>query len=508
MSLGTITSRLLGLARDVAMAAFFDRQVTDAWTAAFRLPNLFRRVFGEGSLAVSFIPLFIDLRRQDRLQSSQADRARNLVNGFYSLLLLVMGGITLMGLVWMEPLLRLLLDSNYVQNRVAFDLTLQMARIMFGFVFCIVSYAYFMGILQALGDFAWAALAPAFFNLTMLVFLFLPSAWFHFKGEQLAWGVLIGGLLQALVLVPVLRNRNYFPRMGRLYAGPDLRLLLRRMLPGLLGMGLMQIFAVINLHFASRLGEGVLSAIYWADRLLELPLSLVTVSLSSALLPLLSEHWSRKETKEILQLEGEQLIVNGFWIVPAAVGLYVLAGPLVEVLFFRGAFTVTDLERTSEVLRIYAGSLLMASLIRLLLPVLYACHHVGAAALSALICLFLHILIAPLWMDFWGLQGLILSTVLSSFLHLILVLGLIYFKVGRPSWRNVFLKYLGFAALSLPLLLCPWIYSWSSGFARAKVVALTFALLWAVLSYFGLGLLFRVRELELLRNYLPWAREE
>lgn len=497
MSLGTMTSRILGLGRDVAMAALFDRRVTDAWTAAFRLPNLFRRLFGEGSLSVSFIPLFVDLRVQD----SSERRARNLVNGFYTLLLLAMAVLTLWGLFFMEPLLRWILDRSYQLDQEKFALTVQMARIMFGFVFFVVSYAYFMGILQALGEFTWPALAPAVFNLTMLVFTFLPDTWFRQHGGGLAWGVLVGGFLQAFVLVPVLQNKNYFPRIVWKGLSEDMRRLLARMGPGLIGMGLVQFMAIVNLHFASRLGEGVLSAIYWADRLLELPLSLVAVSLSSALLPTLSELWSRGRREEIFQTAGEQLIVNGFWVVPSAVGMFVLAGPLVEVLFMRGHFSAEDLRRTTEVLQIYAGSLLALSLVRLLLPMLYAAHRVWGALLCTGISLLVHLLIAPLWMKTAGLQGLIYSTLFSSILNLLLVFLLVVVTLGRPSWGVVVKKYAQFFLLSAGIALCGVLFSWLKGVSGSPLLALLVCLIFSALTYFGLGRAFRVHELFYLEKF-------
>jgi len=199
---------MLGLLRDVAMAAFFERMVTDAWAAAFRFPNLFRRLLGEGSLSVSFIPVFIEARSED----PSGVRARNLANGLYTLLLITMGALTLAGVLFTDDLFRLILSADYVQIAEKWDLTVRLGRIMFAFVFFVSTSAYFAGLLNSLGSFGLPALAPALLNIAMLVFTFLPVGWFPQVGDGLAWGVLIGGLLQAALLWWALWTRDYLPR--------------------------------------------------------------------------------------------------------------------------------------------------------------------------------------------------------------------------------------------------------------------------------------------------------
>ncbi|KYG62360.1 hypothetical protein AZI86_16110 [Bdellovibrio bacteriovorus] len=208
MASGTLTSRILGLFRDIALGALFDRTVTDAWTAAFRIPNLFRRLLGEGSLSVSFIPVFMEEKAGD----PSGLRAKNVANGVYSVLLIGMGILTLLGVVFVEPLFRLLLSDLYVLSAEKWELTLRMGRIMFGFTFFVTMYAFYMGLLNALGSFGLPALAPALLNVSMLIFTFMPPEWFQGAGDGLAWGVLVGGMLQAGLLFLGLRSRGGLPR--------------------------------------------------------------------------------------------------------------------------------------------------------------------------------------------------------------------------------------------------------------------------------------------------------
>jgi putative peptidoglycan lipid II flippase len=295
MALGTFSSRILGLVRDQLFAAMFPATVRDAWTAAFRLPNMFRRLLGEGSLSVSFIPIFV----QSRVDDPTGVRAQNLVSSFYTLLLIVLSVLTAIGTIWPEAFLNVLLDPHFSDIPGKFELTVRMSRIMFVFIFLMSTYAYFMGILNALGRYGLPAMAPTLFNVAMIISNFVPQRWLHSPGDAIAWGVVAGGALQMLILIPALRKANFFPKLKWDLSNPDVLRILRNMIPGMLGLGLLQITTIVNLRFASSLGEGPITYIYLADRLLELPLSLVSVSLGTALLPTLASLWSSDQKKKM-----------------------------------------------------------------------------------------------------------------------------------------------------------------------------------------------------------------
>lgn len=490
LSAGTMTSRILGLLRDMAMAAYFDRTVTDAWAAAFRLPNFFRRLLGEGSLSLSFIPVFVEIGGPTRNA-----RGRNLVNAFYTFLLVFLAVLTIWGFLLIEPLLKILLDSSYLYDREKYVLTVKMARLMFGFVFFIASYAYFMAILQALGEFRWPAFAPLFFNIAMIGFTLMPNSWFTFPGEGLAWGVLIGGILQASVLVPILANKRYFPTVQWTGMTDDLKRLLKRVFPAICGLGVLQLMTLINLHFASALGTGVISALYWGDRLLELPLSLVAVSLSAAILPLLSEHWSREEKSKLRDLQSEQLLTSGVWMVPSAFGLYFLAAPIVEVLFHRGQFGARDLEQTSLIVKIYALSLISLSGSRLLLNAMAAAHEMTKAASVSILALVVHVVLAPSLMSRYGLAGLMYSTLAANTLQFLLLALLFHWKIGTLGWMRLIGKYLVLAVFSLGIAASPFVYQYTLAHGLPAWMSLGIGLLIGGGVYLLLGRLTRFHEI-------------
>ncbi len=416
MAFGTMTSRVLGQLRESLLAAYFDKRITDAWSAAFRLPNMFRRLLGEGSLSVSFIPVFVESRLDNQF------RAQNLVNSIYTFLLMVLGVLTTLGVLYPEPLLNLILDSNYILDTEKYLLTLRLTKIMFGFIFFISSYAFMMGILNALGQFALPAVAPTLWNLAMIAFTIAPQGWFPVVGDQLGWGVLIGGVLQAAILIPALSKAGYFPRFSLDFRNADFQRVLRNMLPGMLGMGLLQFTTIINLHFSSSLTEGTISYINYVDRLIELPLSLISVSLGTALLPMLSGLFSRNDKTKMSAEAQKYLELNLLLSMSAAAGLYVLAQPIIQLLFGRGRFHLADVVLTAQILKTYCWIMIFSSAVRVLTPAYYAVKNTWFPAVISAICLLTHVILAPRLMANYQVYGLMISTTISAALNLTLLL--------------------------------------------------------------------------------------
>lgn len=425
MASGTMASRVLGLVRDQLFLSLFPRFVTDAWTAAFRLPNMFRRLLGEGSLSVSFIPIFVEARQKDHLDQNGGADSKNFVNSMALVLFVFLTVLTALGILFSKEVMGIMLDENFKQIPGQFELAVRMSQIMFGFIFLMSFYAFFMGILNALGIYGLPATAPVFFNIAMIMANFVPHHWLPVEGDALAWGVLLGGVFQLGVLVPKLIEKNYFPKLTWQKIHPRVFLVLRNMGPGLIGMGLLQITTFINTHFASSLGSGTLSSIYAADRLLELPLSLISVSMGTALLPTLASFWSQGKKEKMMQTLQENLLVCLFVGLPCAMGLFVLAEPIITLLFRYNKFGTEDVLRTASVLQMYSLILLSASSVRIITPCYYAIQNTWFPAVVSLICLIAHVIAAPLLMEHFGLRGLIFSTFVSGFLNLILLLSFI-----------------------------------------------------------------------------------
>ncbi len=423
MSVGTLLSRVLGLARDTALAAMFPRMITDAYVVAFRLPNLFRRILGEGSLAASFVPIFVGLleHRAGLSKDEAARQAQQFSNSIFTLLTGLTALLSVLGVLFMDPIMSVLVSGEGYQSVPGkFELTVQMGQIMFSFLFLVMTYAYLSSVLNAYKNFFIPAMAPAGFNLLLVIFTFLPA--FHFEGDQLAWGVIAGGALQlALVVVPLVRS-GAMPTLTRHILGPGVFLFFRNFFPSLIGMSVLQILALMNVMFASRLPQGAHSYIYLADRLLEFPQSLLSVSLGVALLPTLSEFWARGEKTKMVEVSKKHVRLLLFMSLPSAVGLFVLAQPIVEVVYMRGSFTLQDAAVTAQVLQIYAFVLVFAGIHRVIVPNFYAMKNTWLPAVLAAVCVVAHYFVATWAVDAYGIVGLTGATAFTGFLNLVLLL--------------------------------------------------------------------------------------
>lgn len=440
MAFGTMTSRVLGLLRESLLAALFDKSITDAFNAAFRIPNLFRRLLGEGSLSVSFIPVFIDAKAES------TERAQNLVNSFYSILLILLSVLTTLGVLFSDEFLRLLLSPEFISNTEKMILTEHMAKIMFLFIFFISSFAFAMGILNSLGAFFWPAIAPTFWNIAMVISTIWPTRWlpdsYAKYGDQLAWGVVIGGVLQVAVLIPSLVRRGYLPKpnfnLKKLFTNRDSMIVFKNMVPGLIGMGLLQVNTVINLRFSSQFKEGTVSYINYVDRLIELPLSLIAVSLGTALLPRLSSLWAGHDRDGFSKMTQRSLELNVYLSILSAAGLFVLAEPIVALLYGRGKFSVNDVLITAEILKSYCWIMIFSSGVRVLTPAYFAVKNTWFPALTSGLCVVIHISIAPFLMAKYQVHGLMFSTIISATLNFIVLLG--FFPIFITQFQ--YLKFL------------------------------------------------------------------
>jgi putative peptidoglycan lipid II flippase len=506
MAFGTMTSRVLGLIRDQVFTALFNSTVTDAWVVAFRIPNMFRRLLGEGSLSVSFIPVFVDAQVGDET----GVRSRNLVNGFYTMLLIFLGVLTALGILFSEPIVRMIVEDHFDAIPGKFELTVHMTQIMFGFIFLMSTYAYFMGILNALGQYALPAMAPTFFNIAMIASNFWPMEWQSQSGEALAWGVLVGGFLQTGILIPSLIKSGFFPKIRWLGWTQDISKVWLNMIPGMLGMGLLQIMTIVNTNFTSSLGKKANTAIYLADRLLELPLSLVSVSLGTALLPTLAALWARGEKAKTTETANYYLRLNLFVAVPAALGLYFLAVPIVQLLFERGQFTPEDSLYTASVLEIYAFTLILSSSVRVIVPSYYAVKNTWFPAVVSGVCIVVHILVAPIWMQQWGIRGLVGSTCMTAGLNLLCLIAFYRQFIGPLGIGKILVSIFKFTVAGVVLAGICQIYPYvvgvfmnlGLGVLIPRLISVIFVIGFAAIGYSVVSYLLKTEEFHHVFNSL------
>lgn len=485
--MGTIFSRILGYARDAAMLALFSRTVTDAFVVAFRFPNLVRRLFGEGSLTISFMPVYIDELHAD----ASGERARKLANAVFTLLSSLTMTLAILAYVFMEPILKLWVgnEAGFASVPGKLELTETLARIMVIYVVLVTSYAFVMGIANALHKFFIPAVAPAAFNLVVIIFAMLPQNLMEVPGALLAWGVVAGGVIQFLLVAVMLWREGYLPRPTIQIRAPGVWTVLRNLGPGLIGLGIYQVMTIANTFFAARLPEGTQSFLYAGDRILELPQSIIAISLGTALLPIFSRQVARGEREAMLETARDGLSAMLFLALPSALGMWLLSKPIVEVLFMRGAFGTEDVLTTSGIIEIYAALLVASSMAKVTVPAFYALKNTWLPATIAGFVLVAHLILAYFWVDIYGVRGLALATTVSGALNMLALQVAFQFMIGpMPLIRS-----LGEIARMIPALagmgvviwaLQLWTQTISLSSLPIRATVLTLIIVIAVATYF------------------------
>jgi len=431
----TLLSRIFGYVRDMVFALFFGAgPVSDAFIAAFRIPNLLRRLFGEGSLTIAFIPVFTEYLTNDG--KPEAFRLAGAAARLLSVILVV---TAILGIL-LSPLIMKVVAFGFTGSPETFSLSVTLSRIMFPYVICICLVAFSMGVLNALGYFAAPALAPVFLNVGMIGAMVLVS-WYTdditLKARGLAVGVLIGGVLQLLLQVPFLIRAGFRFWHSVRMVHPGMKRIGTLMLPATFGAAVFQINTVIQTLLASFLPLGSLSYLYYADRLVQFPLAIFGTAVATAVLPSLSRQ-AAAEDHEALQATFAYALKLVFFITaPSMVGLIVLREPIVALLFKRGAFGPDATKLTAEALLYYSMGLWAFSAVRILYNTFYALQDTKTPVKMAILSILANTVFGLLLMKPMGHAGLALSLSLASVLNLLLLVRYLKSRLGGLAWAGV-----------------------------------------------------------------------
>ena len=428
MSVTTMLSRILGYFRDNLQATILGAaNLSDAFIIAYRIPNLLRRLVGEGALTSAFVPTF-----SRYLKDRDPEKLWRFANRMFYTLLLILTVITLLGIVFSPQLVKVLAYGFRVSPD-KWELTVSLNRLMFPYIFCISLAALASGVLNSFGSFALPAFTPVLLNLSIIFSALLFSRRFPNPAYAFAWGVLIGGLLQFLVQVPSLVRRGMTFRPEVSLSDPGVRQVGRLMLPRIFGAGITQINLIVDSQFASLLAAGSVSHLYYAGRVTELTLGIFAISLSTVILPTLSRLAAEGKGEEVRQTLRTALQLIFFICVPAAVGLIALRVPITSILFERGRFDAAATHFTATALAYYAVGLLPFAAVNVLAAAFYAHQDTGTPVKVAFVTFFVHLGLA-----FWlrgPLQsgGIALSTSISAVLDMVLLFHLFSRRWG-PLW--------------------------------------------------------------------------
>ncbi len=363
----TLLSRILGLVRDIVFARFFGASlVMDAFLVANRIPNMLRRFFAEGAFSQGFVPVMA--RYRERHSHEDAQEFVDAVAGTFGVLLFL---VTLAGVV-AAPLLVAVVAPGFIGSDGRFDLATLMLRFTFPYLFFVSLTAFAGGILNTYGRFGVPAFTPVILNIVLISGAIWLAPLLEEPGMALAYSVFIAGVLQLLFQLPFLAHVRALPRPRWALDHAGVRRVSTLMLPAIFGSSVAQINVLVGGIIASMLGVGKISLLYYSDRLMEFPLGLFGIALATVTLPALSRHFANDSMANFSATLDWSMKLVLLIAVPAAVGLIILAQPLVATIFYGGEFTAFDVDMTALALQAFAIGLVGFSFIKILAPAFFA----------------------------------------------------------------------------------------------------------------------------------------
>lgn len=430
----TLISRILGYVRDIMMASALGAgMVADAFFVAFRLPNFFRQLSAEGALSNAFVPIF-----SGKIIENGPHAAIPFASAVLSWLVLILT-ITCIVMMYFMPEVMQLLAFGFADAPEKMAVAVTLGRIVFPYLLFISVVSLFSGMLQSMGKFIVGSLCPIILNIGMILGLWWFGSFGPTAAHILSYSVIVSGIFQVWLLwVFVSRSglRLYF---APLKLTPDIRQLFRRMVPGVIGGGVTQLNLWINTIVATTI-PGAVSYLYYADRIVQLPLALIGTALSVTLLPTLSKYIKTDQLTLAIDTKNRSIESAMLLVLPASVGAFMIAEPLIGAMFQRGAFTLQETLGTAAALQAYAVGLPAFVLVKLFLPSFFAVGDTKTPVKIALVCLLLNVTLSLLLVKPYGHVGLALTTSMASWLNFFLLVMVLSIKGRYHLERHVILS--------------------------------------------------------------------
>ena len=493
ISVGTALSRVLGFVRDIMFAAFFGTGVyAQAFVVAFRIPNLLRDLIGEGAANAAFVPVLTE----ELAKKSKKDFFQ-LAQVIFNILFWALIIMTAIGMV-ASPLIVKLIAPGFSADQAKFDITVQLTRIIFPFLVLVGLWAYAMGVLNTLGHFA----APAFGSCLLNISMIFCAMWFGENIFGLSAGVLAGGALQLFIQLPPLYIHGWRPRLTAEFSHPQAKKVGKLLLPRAIGACVYQVNVFISTILASLsnvVGDGAVAALYYANRVWQLPLAIFGIALAQAVLPTMSKQVALKDHEKMKETLLFSLNVLFFMLIPSTVGLMVLGTPITKVLFERGLFTSYSTGITSNALIFYSFGLVACGGIKILVSAFYSMHDtvtpLKAAAWALVINLVLNIaLMFPL-----KVGGLALATSVSATFNFIALYVALTRKIGDFGTRPIidsFLK-VGLASVLMGVVLKVFMLR----LPQYTALNLCMLIIAGLLTFLAATYLLKVKE---MKDFIEW----
>jgi putative peptidoglycan lipid II flippase len=451
-AVATLSSRVLGLVRDQVLAALFGAgNEMDAFVVAFRVPNLLRDLFAEGSMSAALVPTF-----SRYLTLRGKPQAWRLANNLLNALLLVTGAITAVGIAF-APAIVAGYAADFASVPGKLELTVALTRIVLPFLMLVAVAAAMMGMLNSLHHYFMPSLSPAMFNIVTIggAFTLVPlSARFGWPPiAGVAVSAVLGGIAQIALQWPPLRREGFRYRPMLDWSDAGLRQVLLLMGPGTIGLAATQVNIFVNTLLATGQGTGAVSWLTYAFRIMYLPIGLFGVSVATAMLPAVSERAALNDEDGMREAVSRALALTMMLNVPATFGLLALATPIVKLLFEHGRFLATDTSPTATALQLYACGLIGYSAARIASPTFYALNQSRVPVIVSAGTITLNVLVSLLLVRFMGFQGLALGTSISAIVNGGVLIVLLGRRLHGLHGRRLFASLLKIVAASLVMLM-------------------------------------------------------
>ncbi len=496
----TFLSRIFGLLRDIVIAAFLGAgYASDAFFVAFRIPNILRRLFAEGSLSIAFIPVFTDF-----ISNKGKEEAFKMANAAIRLLAVILAALSFLGIL-AAPLIIRLMAPGFGDDPLKMKLCVDLTRIVFPYIFFIGLVALFMSILNVLEHFTAPAISTVFLNIAMIASFFIGRK-FNISGEYgLAYGVIAGGFLQFILQIPFLIKKGIKFWKGASFYHPGLKKVGKLMLPTIFGAAVYQINILIGTLLASLLPQGSVSYLYYADRLVQFPLGVFAIAGTTAVMPSFSRAVSMKDYEELKNNFSYTIRLMLFITLPSAIGLIVLREPIIKLLFGRGVFDSESVRLTASALFYYCTGLWAFSCVRIVVSIFYSLQDTKTPVIAAAISIVFNIIFSIILMRYLAHGGLALATSLSSVVNLLILYKILEKRLGDIRIKEISASFAKSLFCSFLMGICVYIFSFfilskKSGALFLLIVVLGGIAVGAVL-YAGFSYIMKSKELRaLLKN--------
>ncbi|HVO15456.1 MAG TPA: murein biosynthesis integral membrane protein MurJ [Alphaproteobacteria bacterium] len=488
----TLLSRILGFARDILIARYLGSTgVVEAFVVALRFPNLFRRLVGEGAFTAAFVPMF-----SRRLEGEGRPGALAFADQSFAVLVAGLLVFTVLGEIFM-PWLMYAIAPGFGHDPALFDLAVLFTRITLPYLMCMALLALYSGMLNSIYRFAAAAAVPILFNIILIGAMVIARSWFPTPGHALAWAVALAGFAQLLWIVVVARRAGLALRLPRPRLTPEVRQLLRLMVPGAIGAGVSQINLLIGTIIATFI-PGAVSFLYFADRVYQFPLGIIGVAIGTALLPDLSRKLVR-DPASAMDVQNRAIEIALLFTLPAAATMLAIPESLSTILFQYGAFSRADAAATGGALAAFAVGLPGYVMIRVLTPGFFARHDTTRPVYYAIVGVLVNVALSLALV--WSLRhvGIALATAVAAWVNAALLAAALarrgHLVLDAGLRRR--LPRLVLAAVAMGAALVPTadrLEALLTGGAPARILALAVFAAVASVVYFGLVFLLRAAD--------------